>query len=244
MIKIIHYIWLGGNPKSKLIEKCIASWRKYMPDWEIKEWNESNLDINCNDYVHKAYNEKKYAFASDYFRFDILKKHGGLYLDVDVEIIRPFEDLLVDKHAVTAFEYSNNVAPGLVLYASEPDNKFMRLMCDKYLNYTFENTQKGIPMTICEYTTNELISHGLALNDSLQEVCGITIYPSTFFCPTNKEWSIQNFSKETRCIHHYGASWLDAHDNMKFVLKKSFFMLIGKNGITFLKKIRYFLLKR
>ena len=92
--KIIHYIWLGGNPLPEMVEKCIKSWEKFCPEWEIKRWDESNLEIDFCKYCKQAYNEKKYAFASDALRFKIIKENGGVYLDVDVELLKPLDDLL------------------------------------------------------------------------------------------------------------------------------------------------------
>src|SRR5215510_15199585 len=94
--KIIHYCWFGGNPLSELALKCIASWKKYFPNYEIKEWNESNYDVHKIPYTSEAYNAKKYAFVSDYARFDILYQYGGIYFDVDVEVIKQFGDILND----------------------------------------------------------------------------------------------------------------------------------------------------
>ena len=90
--KVIHYFWFGNNPKPEIVAKCIASWKKYMPDWEIKEWNESNYDVQCCRYVEQAYKAKKWAFVSDYARFDILNRIGGLYFDTDVELLKPIPD--------------------------------------------------------------------------------------------------------------------------------------------------------
>ncbi len=92
--KIIHYCWFGGNPLPPLAEKCIASWQKFLPDYEIKRWDESNFDVNIIPYTQQAYESKKYAFVSDYARFWILYKFGGLYFDTDVEIIRPMDDII------------------------------------------------------------------------------------------------------------------------------------------------------
>ena len=91
--KKIHYCWFGRNPKPKLAEKCIASWRKYCPDYEIIEWNEDNFDINTNGYTRMCYEEKKYAFLSDYVRLLVVAEHGGVYFDTDVELLRPIDDL-------------------------------------------------------------------------------------------------------------------------------------------------------
>ena len=92
--KTIHYCWFGRNPLPSLAIKCIASWKKYLPDYEIKEWNEDNFDVNVIPYTREAYAAKKYAFVSDYARFKILYEEGGLYFDTDVEVIKPFDDII------------------------------------------------------------------------------------------------------------------------------------------------------
>ena len=92
--KVIHYCWFGRNPLPSLAIKCIESWRKYLPDYEIKEWNEDNFDVNIIPYTQEAYQVGKYAFVSDYARFWILYKYGGLYFDTDVEVIKPMDDII------------------------------------------------------------------------------------------------------------------------------------------------------
>ena len=111
MSKTIHYCWFGKNPKSKLILKCIDSWRKCCPDYEIKEWNEENFDINCCDYVREAYEAKKWAFVSDYCRFYVLYNYGGIYLDTDVELLKSLD--VLSKNFV-GFENQNRVNSGLI----------------------------------------------------------------------------------------------------------------------------------
>lgn len=110
--KIIHYCWFGGNSKSKIIEKCIASWRKYCPDWKIIEWNESNYDVNKIEFMREAYAAKKWAFVSDVARLDILYEYGGVYLDTDVELFSSLEDWL-QYDAVFAFETERCINTGL-----------------------------------------------------------------------------------------------------------------------------------
>lgn len=112
--KVIHYFWFGNNPKPEIVTKCIASWKKYMPDWEIKEWNESNYDVQCCRYVEQAYKAKKWAFVSDYARFDILNRIGGLYFDTDVELLKPIPDCYFEN-PFTAVDSNGMVAPGQVI---------------------------------------------------------------------------------------------------------------------------------
>ena len=92
--KIIHYCWFGRNPLPPLALECIASWRKFLPDYEIKEWNEDNFDVNSIPYTAEAYRQKKYAYVSDYARFCILYQYGGIYFDTDVEVIKPLNDII------------------------------------------------------------------------------------------------------------------------------------------------------
>ena len=112
--KIIHYCWFGGNPLPELAQKCIASWKKYCPDYEIIEWNEANYDVSKCAYMKEAYQAKKWGFVPDYARFDIIHNHGGIYLDTDVEIIRSLDGLL-ENRAFMGFESENYVNPGLII---------------------------------------------------------------------------------------------------------------------------------
>src|SRR5690606_25049094 len=102
--KVIHYCWFGKGELLTLAKKCIASWKHYMPTYEIKEWNENNFDVNMIRYTKEAYKNKKYAFVSDFARFYILREYGGVYLDVDVEIIKPLDDLLDNNEAILGCE--------------------------------------------------------------------------------------------------------------------------------------------
>ena len=96
--KIIHYCWFGGNDKLESVMKCIESWKKYLPDYEIMEWNESNFNIKkANQYVREAYDNKKWAFVTDYVRLIALYENGGIYFDTDVEVFKSFDSLLSEK---------------------------------------------------------------------------------------------------------------------------------------------------
>lgn len=138
--KVIHYCWFGGNPLPKSAQKCIASWKKYLPDYEIKEWNESNFDVNIIPYTAEAYKAKKYAFVSDYARFWILYKYGGLYFDTDVEVIKNMDDIIA-KGPFMAFEDVSDgkypIAPGLVMGAVAQMN-FLSHIIDEYRRKNFD----------------------------------------------------------------------------------------------------------
>ena len=222
--KKIHYCWFGGNPLPDLAVKCIDSWKKFFPDYEIKEWNESNFDLNICDYVKEAYEAKKWAFVSDYARFWILYHEGGLYFDTDVEVIKSFDDILskggfmgqeaeipsnTDQSEVNIktkkFDISVNpglgigVAPGLQLY-KEILNYYntLHFMEDGVMNTT----------TICTHTTKILKGYGYdESKEEIQEAGGITIYPPEYFCPQNSITGELKITKNTHSIHYYTASW-------------------------------------
>lgn len=142
--KIIHYCWFGNSSKSELIEKCIASWKRYCPDWEIIEWNENNYDIYSNLYVREAYEAKKWAFVSDYVRLDVLNRWGGVYLDTDVEIMEP--DILnryLEYSDVVAFENARVINTGLI-YAAESHSSMCRSLLRAYQGKHFEKSKPMI----------------------------------------------------------------------------------------------------
>ena len=163
--KKIHYCWFGRNPLPESAKKCIASWRKFLPDYEIIEWNEDNFDVNSIPYTAQAYSVGKYAFVSDYARFKILYEHGGLYFDTDVEVIRPMDDI-IDAGPFMGFEIdaadpSVGVNPGLGLGAL-PRMDFFKTILSKYGSFSFLKSDGSFnETTIVAYTTDLLKENGL-----------------------------------------------------------------------------------
>lgn len=213
--KTIHYCWFGGNPLSEISLRCIESWKKYCPECEIHEWNESNFDLDCCDYVKEAYSQKKWAFVSDYARFSILYQYGGIYFDTDVELIRPIDDILslgpymgCEKNSVSLMHDSKNVVnPGLGL-AATPGLELYKEILDEYEKRHFikeDRTQDKT--TVVSIVTNILKQHGYKSSYSIQYIKGISIYPPDYFSPMDYATGIINIAKETRSIHHYTASW-------------------------------------
>ena len=210
--KIIHYCWFGRNPLPKSAKKCIASWKKYLPDYEIKEWNENNFDVNIIPYTRDAYGAKKYAFVSDYARFWILYHYGGVYFDTDVEVIRPIDDL-IEKGAFMGWEKPNNagtpsIAPGLGL-AAPKGQPFYEVVLDGFINLNFykKNGDRN-PYTMIPMVTDILIKRGLTRDDSLQIIDDIFFYPSEYFCPMNAITGRITITENTYTIHWYSMSWL------------------------------------
>lgn len=229
--KIIHYCWFGRGPLPPLAVKCIASWKKYLPDYEIKEWNEDNFDVNIIPYTAEAYEAKKYAFVSDYARFWILYKYGGLYFDTDVEIVKPMDDIIA-KGAFMGCEnevtkgISLFVAPGLGLGCEAGHSVYFDLM-DIYGRLHFFNTDGSMNQkTVVQYTTEYLEGCGLRKSNDIQFVNDMWIYPKEYFCPMDYETQDLIFTDNTRTIHHYAASWITPYQRFVFKVEK---MIGGKN---------------
>lgn len=212
--KIIHYCWFGRAPLPEMAIMCINSWKKCLPEYEIKEWNEDNFDVNMIPYTKEAYKEKKYAFVSDFARFWVLYKYGGVYFDTDVEVIKPINDILA-RGAFMGIENLlspnsgaiPNVAPGLGM-AVEANNPFCKEIIQMYKNTHYIN-QDGSKneITIVKYTTDLLVSRGLRNVQGIQQVGNIYIYPKEYFCPLDYGVMRLNLTENTRTIHHYSASW-------------------------------------
>lgn len=224
--KVIHYCWFGKNPLSNKILKCIASWKKYCPDYQIIEWNESNFDFSSNQYAAQAYASGKYAFVSDYARLKIIYEHGGIYLDTDVELLRPI-DPLIDGDGFMAFQNDGMVATGLGFAAPKHHPVIYALMQD-YQNISFINSDGSYDTTPCpNRNTSVLYQLGLKKYDGqIQMLQGLTIYPEEYFSPKDFSTGILKKSPNTYGIHHYHASWVSeqqraifAHDRKKAYLK-------------------------
>ena len=221
--KTIHYCWFGRNPLPDSAKECIASWKKYFPEYEIIEWNEDNFDVDIIPYTTEAYKAKKYAFVSDYARFLILYKYGGLYFDTDVEVIKPMDDI-VSKGAFMGCELSPDrkggvmplIAPGLGL-GVEPGNEIYKTIIDSYKKMHLFNMKGLITETVVGIVTRILKSEKEYLN--LNNICtikDITIYPSEYFCPIIAYTGEINITQNTRSIHHYTATWLNKNKVTKF----------------------------
>lgn len=218
--QVIHYCWFGHGKKPKSVTKCINSWKKYFKGYKIIEWNEENYPIDKKPlYVRQAYQHKKWAFVSDFARFDILYHHGGIYFDTDVEVIRSFDELL-QCDSIMGCENDGDgsewnkltgirVAPGLVL-VSIPELSIYLDIIKSYENDVFcigENVYNY--ETVVERVTSILFKHGLKNIKGIQTVENITIYPSEYFSPINATTREITKTSNTYSIHWYDASWFD-----------------------------------
>ena len=205
--KIIHYCWIGGKPIPEHNRKIMESWKKFCPDYEIKEWNESNYDFTKNRYMREAFENKQWAFAPDYARLDIIYEHGGIYLDVDVELVKPLDDLLNLK-GFAGFESEKfcNFGQG---FGAKPKLPIIKKLRDCYENINFLNEDGSLnKIASPQYQTNYLLQKGLIQNNTKQEIDGLTIFPKEYFCPKSYLGEI-NVTKNSYSIHHFDASWVD-----------------------------------
>lgn len=244
--KIIHYCWFGGKPLPEDALKCIESWRKYCPDYRIVEWNESNTDLESCDYVKEAYQAKKWAFVSDFVRFQVLYDNGGVYFDTDVELIKPI-DPIIEKGPFMGIEtypgaYVGNdsamiVAPGLGI-AVDAGNLFYGEVLDHYKRVHFIDGDGFMNMdTVGMHVTGLLIAHGLKPENTFQTVCGINIYPKEYFNPLNANSGRVELTKNTVSIHHYAGTWVN---NKTKITEKGFqfiFRVFGEKTAARTKKL-------
>lgn len=213
--KVIHYCWFGRNPLPDFAIKCIESWRQFFPEYEIKEWNEDNFNVNVIPYTEEAYSVKKYAFVSDYARFWILYHYGGLYFDTDVEVIKSMDDI-IERGAFMGIEVETNseqvpaVAPGLGL-GIKPKEKIYKEILDYYAHLHFlKNDGTFNQVTVVNHVTKVLEQNGLRPTNDIQEVAGIWIYPRDFFNPLDDLTGKLNKTSNTRTIHWYTRTWSDS----------------------------------
>lgn len=221
--KVIHYCWFGRNPLPPLATKCIASWKKFLPDYEIKEWNEDNFDVNIIPYTKEAYEAKKYAFVSDYARFWILYRYGGIYFDTDVEVIKPLDDI-IERGGFMGLESNLNCNPGLGLGCAPNLNQYKKIL-DRYGTLHFKHADSSLNLkTVVEYTSELLIKEGLSNKPGIQKINDIYIYPSEYFCPINIITKKIHITQNTRTIHHYMGSW--ANRGLTWHIKRAMRKLI------------------
>ncbi len=239
--KKLHYCWFGGKPLDKLGQRCLKSWEKYLPDYEIICWDESNFDINCCDYVRQAYEAKKWAFVSDYVRFKVLYEQGGIYFDTDVEVIKNFDDNILKKSFFgcenPCNKTPNMVNPGLGCMA-EPGLNFYAEMLEAYENDSFLNADGTLNLyTIVQRTTDMLKCHGLSDTTEIQNIAGINIYPAEYFCPINMDTGKLVITDKTYSIHHYAGSWESGVNKFRGKIYRNIYRYFGANAAGIAKDI-------
>lgn len=235
--KKIHYVWMGKGKKSNLILACMDSWKQHLSEFEIIEWNEDNFDINSNKYVKEAYDSKKWAFVSDYVRLYVLYNYGGIYLDTDIEILKPIDKFL-EYSAFSGFESDEYILTGFI--GATKGHTWIYELLRYYDNRSFiyEDGSLDLSPNVVNITKTTVEKYGLVVNGDYQILNDdLHIYPKDYFCPSdygdsyNKKMS--KITENSYSIHHYDGSWLSLSGKVKARIRG----IIGKSTADKLKDL-------
>lgn len=228
--KIIHYVWVGGNPKSKDIQRCMKTWESHLKDYQIIEWNEKNFDIESNRFVKEAYEAKKWAYVSDYIRAYAIYNYGGIYLDTDVLVVDNLEELLENKAFVG---YENPDYPFTAVFGAEKNHPFIKKMLDYYDNMSFEFDINDQYKAVNTKTVSDILieDYNCKLGNKEQILeDGIKVYKDNILC---------NPSKESKTIHIFTGTWLEGQSNLVKNLNRFIKLrLTNKNRLKMYEKYR------
>lgn len=233
--KIIHYCWFGGNPLPSKALKCLDSWKKYLPDYEFVLWDENSFKVDSHPFTKEAYENKKYAFISDYVRLYALFKYGGIYMDTDVEVVKNIDDLLIYS-AFSGFENDSEVPTGIM--ASIKGHLTIKTLLDYYEGRNFITETGELELKPNTQIISELLeTDGLKRNGKYQILSNeFHIFPKDFFCPIDYITGLKYFSDNTYTIHHFAGSWLPRHVRIKVKFKFLLIKIFGEKKILKLIK--------
>lgn len=195
--KTIHYVWFGKGEKNDRIKRCIESWKKYMPEYEIKEWNEDNFDINYNDFTRQSYENKKYAFTSDVARLYALYTEGGIYMDTDVEVYQSLEPLL-NEEGFTGFECVHY--PVTATMGCEKGNPVIKMMLDYYDCVDFKLYEDWNDYINYQETNTCIMSNILEIlginrdKNEEQHIKHFSVYPQSYFFTKDEGYTYHSFN--------------------------------------------------
>lgn len=228
--KIIHYCWFGRNHLPALALKCIASWKKYLPEYKIIEWTEDNFPIADFKFAKEALENGKFAFVSDVCRLYALKEYGGVYMDTDVEILKPLEPFL-KQAAFSGFENDDFVPTGIM--ASEKDGKWVTELLRYYNGRSFIKENGELDTLSNTYIiTQIMLEKGFEMNNTFQEIKGyVTFYPNEYFCPKSYKTGKIDLTPNSYCIHHFAKSWIPLKRKWRNVLKMKTMNLLGYKNV-------------
>lgn len=228
--KIIHSFWFSGDEKPYAYQKCVDSWKEVLSDYEIIEWNKENYDWRKHPFVERAVEMGAWAFASDYARLDVLKEYGGIYLDMDVEVFKPFDDLL-GNDALLAF--SNHVLIDLAVMASRKNNPLLEQLLELYNNVELPGEKSGFTKFFQpSFVRDVLVGNGIMMNGSLQKIENATAFPPEFFMPMDQVLFKEYIkTRNTYCVHYDNFGWSFSKDNKREKKIHDNNMLWGRVGV-------------
>lgn len=207
--KIIHYCWFGGKEMPELALRCIASWKKYLPDYELRLWDESTFDLDMYPYAREAYEHHKFAFVTDVVRLWALERFGGVYMDTDVEMLRPLGNLMM-LPAFTGYEASMANAPVTGLMASAPHGVWVSEQLAYYEGRHFVRADGSLDLTTNTVTIAHIMQkNGFVINGKYSVYKNdMHIFPVDYFCPLTST-RVLKITENTYCIHHFAGSWIE-----------------------------------
>lgn len=215
--KVIHSFWFSGDPKPEMYQKCIDSWHRICPDYEIREWNMHNYDYTKNKFMKQAIEAEKWAFASDFARLDVVYHQGGIYLDMDVELLHPMDSLL-GSEAFFTFDTQNDIDLGT--FAARAGNPLVKKMMELYDDIDFAPDMKTMNK-LCQprYIRTVLRKYGLTLDGNMQLIDNMVFLPRTYFVPQDSVvYELSAMSGETLAIHRYNAGWKNNDYRMRRIM--------------------------
>ncbi|MGO5048692.1 glycosyltransferase family 32 protein [Dysosmobacter sp. Sow4_B12] len=230
--KVIHYCWFGKGEIPERDQRCIESWRKYCPQYEIIEWNEDNYDVTQIPYMKEAYDARRWGFVPDFARMDIVYRHGGIYMDTDVELLRPLDDLLEYSGYVGLEADSNCIGFGSG-FGAEKGSPVLKELCDYYRTLHFtsaDGTQNLLPNPVI--VTEHLRNKGFVFpQGEISRIEDFTVFPAEYFCPQNFTSGKSDITDKSYSIHHYHASWLTEKEKEELRKYHRYTKLFGeRNG--------------
>jgi len=234
--KIVHYCWFGRGQKPKIVRKCIASWKKRLPDYTFMEWTEDQFDVHSSAYVQEAYTSRKFAFVSDVARLHALYSHGGIYMDTDVEVLQPL-DRFLSHEAFSGFEDEVFLQSGTM--GAVPGHPWIKELLDYYGNKSFIKADGSYDTTTNTMVISRICErHGLQMNGRYQQLSnGVAFYPRTYFSPYDYINGGNYLSEESYTIHHFAQSWLPFRVRLRGKLKKAASRVIGNDNMMKIRKM-------
>lgn len=232
--KILHACWFGGKPLPNDVLSNLETWEKYNPDYEIKIWNEKNFNVSENSYAKEAYDNKKFAFVTDYVRLKVLYEYGGIYMDTDVEVLKSFDNLL-SLPAFSGFEGPNRIPTGTM--GAEKHNKWIRLLLDYYddRHFVLEDGNLDLTTNVKTITDITVANYPIILNNTMQSFDDFVMFPFDYLCAKDLVDGVVKKTKNTYTVHHFAGSWTSP--KKRFI--KLLLSVFGYRFVQFLVKIKH-----
>lgn len=241
--KVIHYCWFGGRPHPESVVRCMDSWRRVLPDYRIIEWNETNFDVNTNDYTREAHSAGKFAFVTDYVRLKVLHDHGGIYMDTDVEVLKSLDRFL--HHAsFSGFEDETNIPTAVM--GSQAGNEWIRLLLADYegLHFLGADGEEDLTTNVSRITRTTHQSYGLSMDNRFHDIPGVlTLYPKDYFCPKSYRTGIITRTANTHAIHHFSGTWRTEDHRSRKAAQRRLNSLFGTRLGGYLLAVRHVYLR-